>query len=142
MSSRTALNVGVILVRFWCNILCDDTHDVHEIARKHTVNARYHTISNGIAKTRIDNFDLWSKLAKNTLQSRVFFVISSRTTMIALRQVMSYDWLRQVMCDCVALMGCGQSYHNYAKRIITFAKQTHNPKLKPSHLQIIQSQDG
>ena len=69
-------------------------------------------------------------------------VISSRPTMIALRQVMSYDWLRQVMSDCVALMGCGQSYHNYAKRIITFAKQTHNSKLKRSHLQIIQSQDG
>ena len=27
-------------------------------------------------------------------------------------------------------------------KIITFAKQTHNSKLKPSHLQIIQSQDG
>ena len=50
--------------------------------------------------------------------------------MIALRQVMSYDWLRQVMCDCVALRGCGQSYHNDAKHLITFAKQNHNSYLK------------
>ena len=59
--------------------------------------------------------------------------------MIALRQDMSYDWLCQAMSDSVALRGCGQSYHNYAKRIITFAKQTHNSKLKRSHLQKIQS---
>jgi hypothetical protein len=33
------------------------------------------------------------------------------------------------MGDYVALRGLGQSYHNYAKRIITFTKQTHNSKL-------------
>ena len=31
-----------------------------------------------------DNFDLWSKLAKKVLLCRAFFVISLRTTMIAL----------------------------------------------------------
>ena len=61
MSSRTALNVGVILVQIWCNTLCDDTHDVHDILRKRDENTRkmhditrYYTISNGIAKTRRD----------------------------------------------------------------------------------------
>ena len=39
-----ALNLGVILVQIWCNTLSNDTHDVHDIARKHTINARYHTI--------------------------------------------------------------------------------------------------
>ena len=30
-------NLGVILVQIWCNILCDDTHDIHDIARNHTI---------------------------------------------------------------------------------------------------------
>ena len=48
------------LVQIWCNTLCDDTHDIHDIARKHTINLRYFTlftISNNVAKTRRDNFD-------------------------------------------------------------------------------------
>ena len=50
--------------------------------------------------------------------------------MIALRQVMSYDWGKpQVMSDCVALGERGQSYHNVPKAPITFAKQNHNSKL-------------
>ena len=36
----------------WCdlgaNTLSGDTHDIHDIARKHTINARYHTIFNDI----------------------------------------------------------------------------------------------
>ena len=44
LSSRTALNVGVILVQIWCNTLCNDTHDIHDIARNHTIKLRYHTI--------------------------------------------------------------------------------------------------
>ena len=30
------MNVGVILVQIWCNTLCDDAHDIHDIARNHT----------------------------------------------------------------------------------------------------------
>ena len=37
------LTVGVILVQIWCNTLCNDTHDIHDIVRNHTINARYHT---------------------------------------------------------------------------------------------------
>ena len=56
------LNVGVILVQIWCNTLCDDTHDIHDIARKHTINALYTRFStilhdiNGTPKTPRDNF--------------------------------------------------------------------------------------
>ena len=52
--------------------------------------------------SRRDNFDQRSN-TKNALLCRAFFIISSRITMIALRQVISLDWLRQVMSDCVAL---------------------------------------
>ena len=47
-------NLGVILVQIWCNILCDDTHDVHEIAR----NECFSTIFRGVnasEKTPRDN---------------------------------------------------------------------------------------
>ena len=51
------MNVGVILVQIWCNTLCDDTHDIHDIAREMHDIKRYYTIftiSNGIAKTPRD----------------------------------------------------------------------------------------
>ena len=40
---------------------------------------------------------------------------------LPLGQAMSYDWLRQVMSDCVAFGECGQSYYNVPKALITFA---------------------
>ncbi len=43
----------------------------------------------------------------NTPSVGHFFILSLRTTMIALRQVVSLDWLCQVMDDCVALMDAG-----------------------------------
>ena len=82
------------------------------------------------------------KLQKTLCQAGCFLLSLREQLWLPFGQVISLDWLRQVMSDCVALRGCGQSYHNYAKRIITFAKQTHNSKLKPSHLQRIQSQNG
>ena len=40
LSSRTTLNVGVILVQIWCNTLQGDTHDIHDILRKRDENTR------------------------------------------------------------------------------------------------------
>ena len=55
-------NVGVVLVQIRCNTLCDDTHDIHDIARNHTIKLRnrtyFHDIhdTNGVAKTPRDKF--------------------------------------------------------------------------------------
>ena len=32
------------MVQIWCNTLCNDTHDIHDIARKHTIKLRYQTV--------------------------------------------------------------------------------------------------
>ena len=40
----------MILVQIWCNTLCDDTHDIHEIARKHTIIKRSKSTSSLVSE--------------------------------------------------------------------------------------------
>ncbi len=59
----------MILVQIWCNTLCDDTHDIHDIARYLTI----FTISNGIAKTPRDNWCPIGLTKIRTYMVRIFF---------------------------------------------------------------------
>jgi len=93
LSSRTALNVGVILVQIWCNTLCDDTHDIYNIVRKHTINARYHTIFHVISRySRYQTVLL--KLQEISLPDWDYF--DTKTALISVGAVFRFSQVRVV----------------------------------------------
>ena len=67
------MNVGVILVQIWCNTLCDDNHDIHDIARNHTINTRYQTVFLKLEEI----ISTFGRIQKNAPFFGAFFIISS-----------------------------------------------------------------